>query len=357
MQQEVVIVINPGSTSTKFGIFHENGAVAEQTVEHDSEQLNSFDRVTEQIELRYRAVADQLNTDLDPDTMQIVAVVGRGGPLKPMDGGVYEINDQMLEDYRTCTYSNHASNMGSMIAARLSEAFNVPAFIADPVTVDNFWDVSRVSGFPGIVRKCRSHALNIRATARRHAATLKRPLEELNFVVAHIGGGISICALEGGKVRDVNDGLLGEGPFSPQRAGALPLAGVLDLCYAGRDRKDVEKDLSVNSGFQGLLGTSDLREVLKRVDQGDEQADLVYRAFVFQVAKEIGREAAALKGNFTAILVTGGIAHSEPFIADLKAYIGFLGDVAVYPGEGEMVALAEAGFQAVNGTVPIQVYR
>lgn len=356
MQQEVVIVINPGSTSTKFGVFHENGAVAEQTVEHEPNQLNSFDRVTEQIELRYTAVDDQLNQDLDPETMRIIAVVGRGGPLKPMDGGVYAINEKMLDDYRTCRYSNHASNMGSMIADRLGEKYHVPAFIADPVTVDNFWDVSRISGFPGIVRKCRSHALNIKATARRHAEKLGKSLNQLNFVVAHIGGGISICALEGGKVRDVNDGLLGEGPFSPQRAGALPLAGVLDLCYSGRDRKEVEKDLSVNSGFQGLLGTSDLREVLKRVEDGDREADLVYRAFVFQVAKEIGREAAALKGDFAAVLITGGIANSQQFISDLKTYIGFLGEIAVYPGEGEMLALAEAGFQAVRGKIPIQVY-
>lgn len=354
--REVVIVINPGSTSTKFGIFHENGAVIEQNIEHNGNAFAAFDKVTDQFDLRLSAIRNALAEHLNTDSVQVVGVVGRGGPLKPMDGGVYAINAAMLADYKSCKYANHASNMGSMIADQLARDFGVDAWIADPVTVDNFWDVSRVSGFPGIKRKCRSHALNIRATAMRHAGSINRKLADTNYVVAHIGGGISICALEGGKVRDVNDGLLGEGPFSPQRAGALPLNGVIDLCYSGKEKKDVEKAFSVDSGFQGLLGTSDLREVLRRVGDGDREADLVYRAFVFQVAKEIGREAAALKGNFQAILITGGIAHSEPFINDLKAYISFLGDVVVFPGEGEMQALADAGFRAVNGQTEIKEY-
>ncbi|RLE18413.1 MAG: butyrate kinase, partial [Acidobacteria bacterium] len=168
--------------------------------------------------------------------------------------------------------------------------------------------------------------------------------------------GISICALEGGKVRDVNDGLLGEGPFSPQRAGALPLNGIIDLCFSGKPKNEIERDFSINSGFQGYLGTSDLREVLEKVAAGDKEADLIYRAFVFQVAKEIGREAAALKGNYEAILITGGIAHSERFITDLKSYISFLGTIVVFPGEGEMKALGEAGFLAVSGKVLIKEY-
>jgi len=353
---QVVFVINPGSTSTKFGIYHRNGALVEENITHDATQLQTTGPVTGQFPMRLEAVESVLDRYFHPEDMELVAVVGRGGPLKPVEEGVYRINDAMLADYQACRYANHASNMGSMIAAALASQYDVPAFIADPVTVDSFWDVSRVSGFPGIERKCRSHALNIRATARRHAESLGRKLKDVNFVVAHIGGGISICALEGGQIRDVNDGLLGEGPFSPQRAGTLPLAGVLDLCYAGRERADVERDLSINSGFQGLLGTSDLRNVLDRIDQGDVEADLIYRAFVFQVAKEIGREAAALRGRFDAIIITGGIAHSERFIGDLKDYISFLGPVAVYPGEGEMQALADAGFLAVDGRVPIREY-
>ena len=354
--REAVIVINPGSTSTKFGVFHESGAVVEKNIDHDPAELKAYEKVTDQVDLRLKAIRLALEQHLATNGHEVVAVVGRGGPLKPMDGGVYRINDQMLDDYRSCRFANHASNMGSMIADTLARDYQVPAYIADPVTVDNFWDVSRVSGFPGIVRKCRSHALNIRATARRHAEALGRSLEETNYVVAHIGGGISICALEGGKVRDVNDGLLGEGPFSPQRAGVLPLNGVIDLCYSGQSRKDVERAFSIESGFQGLLGTSDLREVLKMIADGDETADLVYRAFVFQVAKEIGREATALKGNYEAILITGGIAHSRQFIEDLKEYIAFLGEIAIYPGEGEMEALAEAGFRAIHGQVPIKEY-
>ena len=353
---DVVFVINPGSTSTKVGIFSEKGAVKEENISHDFNELKKFKLVSEQFDLRFKEVERFFLENYDKDKFNLVAVMGRGCPLKPLEGGVYAINEKLLNDAKSCKYSNHASNLGSMIAHKLAKEFNVPSFIADPVTVDNFWDVSRVSGFPGIVRKCRSHALNIKATARRDAKEFGKKLEEVNYVVAHIGGGISICALEGGKIRDVNDGLLGEGPFSPTRAGTLPLNGVINLCFSGKPKEEIEKDFSVNSGFQGYLGTPDLREVLKRVDEGDKEADLIYRAFVFQVAKEIGREAAAMKGNYDAILITGGIAHSERFISDLKEYISFLGNIRVYPGEGEMQALAEAAFLAVKGEIEIKEY-
>ncbi len=354
--QDVAFVINPGSTSTKYGIFAESGALLEESVDHDINSLKRFEKATEQFPLRYTAVQKAIQTHFDPEKQRLIAVVGRGGPLKPLEGGVYRINEKMLADYTDCRYSNHASNMGAMIAAKLAEEWSVPAFIADPVTVDNFWDISRISGYPGIHRKCRSHALNIRATARRHAESIGKKPAEVNYVVAHIGGGISICALEGGKIRDVNDGLLGEGPFSPQRAGILPLNGVIDLCFSGKTRNEIEQEFSVNSGFQGYLGTSDLREVLAKSDAGDKEAKLLYRAFVFQVAKEIGREATALKGNFEAILITGGIANSNRFIEDLQEYISYLGPIAVFPGEGEMTALAEAGFLAVSGKIPVQEY-
>jgi len=354
--QDVIFVINPGSTSTKYGVFSETGAILEESVDHDVDSLKQFEKATDQFDLRYTAVMKAVERHFDPEKQCLVAVVGRGGPLKPLDGGVYRINEKMLSDYKSCRFANHASNMGSMIAAKLAAQWSVPSFIADPVTVDNFWDVSRISGFPGIKRKCRSHALNIRATARRHAESIGKTLVDVNYVVAHIGGGISICALEGGEIRDVNDGLLGEGPFSPQRAGVLPLNGVIDLCFSAKPKNEIERDFSINSGFQGYLGTSNLREVIEKMKDGDKEADLVYRAFVFQVAKEIGREAAALKGNFEAVLITGGIAYSDVFIEDLKEYIGFLGTIAVFPGEGEMQALGEAGFLALSGTVPIKEY-
>ncbi len=354
---DVVFVINPGSTSTKVGIFSEKGAIKEENIPHDIQELNKFKLVSEQFDLRFKEVREFFQKNYNPSEQKLVAVMGRGCPLKPLEGGVYAINDKLLEDAKSCKYSNHASNLGSMIAYKLAQEFNVPSFIADPVSVDNFWDVSRVSGFPGIVRKCRSHALNIKATARRDASNvLGKKLEEVNYVVAHIGGGISICALEGGKIRDVNDGLLGEGPFSPIRAGTLPLAGVIELCYSGKSREEVERDFSANSGFQGYLNTPDFREVLKRVENNDKEADLIYRAFVFQIAKEIGREAAALKGNFSAILITGGIAKSEKFISDLTEYISFLGEIRVYPGEGEMEALAESAFLAIRGKTEIKEY-
>ncbi len=353
---DVVFVINPGSTSTKVGIFSKSGAVKEENIKHDFEDLKRFELVSEQFETRFKPIKEFFEENFDREKHKLVAVIGRGGPLKPLEGGVYRINEKMLEDYKTSKYSNHASNLGSIIAEALAKEYSVPSFIADPVTVDNFWDVSRISGHPDIVRKCRSHALNIKATARRDAEHIGKKLEEVNYVVAHIGGGISICALEGGKIRDVNDGLLGEGPFSPIRAGTIPINGVIDMCFSKKDRKEVEYEFSANSGFQGYLGTADFKEVLKMVDEGDEKADLIYRAFVFQIAKEIGRYAAALKGDYSAILITGGIAHSERFISDLKEYISFLGEIRIYPGEGEMEALAESAFLAVEGKTEIKEY-
>ncbi len=354
--KNVVIAINPGSTSTKIGIYEQDKVVVEQNISHSAEELNKFELVTEQFDIRYKGIKEFLDKNLDTNKYKVVAVVGRGGPLKPLEGGVIEINEKMLEDYKSCKYSNHASNLGSIIAHKLASEFNVKSYIADPVTVDNFWDISRITGFPGMERKCRSHALNIKATARKEAEKLGKKLEDLNFVVAHIGGGISIVALEKGKIRDANNGLLGEGPFSPGRAGVLPLDCVIDYCFSGKKKSEIEKDFSVNSGFQGYLGTTDLIEVEKRIENGDKEADLIWRAFVFQIAKEIGKEATALKGDFNSIIITGGIANSEKFIKDLKQYISFLGNISVYAGEGEMEALSKAGFLAVSNQVEIKQY-
>lgn len=353
---DVVVAINPGSTSTKVGIYSETGCIVEKNINHSAEELNKFEKVTDQFEIRFSGIENFLKANLDKSKYKLVCAVGRGGPLKPLEGGVIKINEKMLNDYKTCKYSNHASNLGSIIADKLSKDYNIPCFIVDPVTVDNFWDISRITGFPGMERKCRAHALNIKATARKEAEKYNEKLENLNFVVAHIGGGISIVALEGGKIRDANNGLLGEGPFSPGRAGVLPLDCVIDYCFSGLSKKEIEKNFSVNSGFQGYLGTSNLIDVEKMVANGEEKASLIWNAFVFQVAKEIGKEATALKGNFKSIIVTGGLANSKMFINDLKEYISYLGKISVYPGEGEMEALSNAGFLAVKGKVEIKDY-
>jgi len=353
---DVVIAVNPGSTSTKVGIYSESGVVVEKNIQHSADEFKKFELVTEQFDIRYNGIKQFLNNNLSKEQHKLVCTVGRGGPLKPLEGGVIKINDKMLSDYMSCKYSNHASNLGSIIAHKLASEFDVPSFIADPVTVDNFWDISRISGYPNIERKCRSHALNIKATARKEAENNGKSLENENFVVAHIGGGISIVALEKGMIRDANNGLLGEGPFSPGRAGVLPLDCVIDYCFSGTPKKEIEKNFSVNSGFQGYLGTSDLIDVENRVLDGDEKATLIWNAFVFQIAKEIGKEATALKGNFQSIIVTGGLANSRKFVSDLLEYISYLGNISIYPGEGEMEALSNAGFLAVNGKVEIKEY-
>ncbi|NOY87771.1 MAG: butyrate kinase, partial [FCB group bacterium] len=228
-----MLIINPGSTSTKVALFDGNDKIAEEIIRHDGEELARFDNVADQFDYRMRMIDEWLNT-LPIEKGDIKAVVGRGAPLKPLEGGSYAISDAMLEDLKTMRYSNHASNLGAIIAHHLAERFGVPALISDPITVDNFTSLARISGVPEIERKCRVHALNIKEVCRREAKKIGKSLEEVNFVAVHMGGGISVAALEKGRVVDVNDALLGMGPFSPDRAGAVPIGGLVKLCYSGK---------------------------------------------------------------------------------------------------------------------------
>ena len=243
-----VIVINPGSTSTKVAFFEDGNKLSEEVIRHDRSELDKFDNVAEQFDYRMGMINNWLKS-LELNNKPIEIVVGRGAPLKPLEGGAYGISDTMLDDLKSMRFSNHASNLGAIIAFHLGKKYNVPALISDPITVDNFTDVARISGIPEIERKCRSHALNIKEVCRREAAKVGKQLDELNFVCAHMGGGVSVAALEKGKVIDVNDALLGMGPFSPDRAGALPIGGLVKLCYSGQfTEKELVEKLSRKSG-------------------------------------------------------------------------------------------------------------
>ena len=261
----------------------------------------------------------------------------------------------MLEDVRNARYGEHASNLGPMLAHRFAGELDIPAIVVDPVTTDEFPPMARVSGVPGIERKCRSHALNMKSVAHRTARKLNRKFADTRFVVAHLGGGISIGALLGGRVIDVNDGLLGMGPFSPERSGALPLQGVMDFV---RDKgyDETKRIFSRESGLMGYLGTSSLEVVEERIDAGDEAAKLVYDAMVYQIAKEIGAMTAALKGQLDAIILTGGLVNSARLVTDLLNYIEPLGMVVSLPGEEEMLALAEGGLRMLNGEETAKPY-
>lgn len=355
MPQQMLIV-NPGSTSTKVACFDGDRRVDEQVIRHDGSRLAEFDNVVEQFDFRMEGINSWIDS-LSLSAGQLRAVVGRGAPLRPLEGGSYRITDAMLEDLRNARWSNHASNLGAIIASHLGERFDVPSLISDPITVDNFTDIARVSGLPEIERKCRVHALNIKEVCRREAARKDKRLDEVSYVAVHMGGGVSVAALNKGKVVDVNDALIGMGPFSPDRAGALPIGALVKLCYSGKQtEKEMITKLSKQSGLVAYLGQSDLREVEKMIDSGDEKALLYFNAMAYQIAKEIGQAAVALAGEFDAIVLTGGMAHSERLVAEIKKYAAFLGDVIVVPGELEMEALAAAGVRFLSGTEELKEY-
>ena len=355
-EKEAVVVVNPGSTSTKFALFTRDTMVLEETVRHPQEELDKFDLVTEQFDLRFAKIREAVDRAVKERGLIVVGSVGRGGPVKPLAGGTYRVSDALLEDLSSCRYANHASNLGGMIAHKFAEIYKLSdSYIVDPVTTDNMWDKARLSGVPEIERACRVHALNIKAVARYIAAEMGVPFEKARFVVAHMGGGISIAALDGGKIVDVNDGLLGMGPFSPERAGALPLRGLMKLCYS-MEESALKKKLSKESGLKAYLGTNDFRTVVEMIEKGDENARKVVDAFIYQVAKEIGSYAAALQGKIDAIIVTGGIAYQPMFTEALKEYVGWMAEYRVFPGENELQALAEGAFRVIDGEEIPQEY-
>ena len=353
---QLMLIINPGSTSTKAALFDGIEKKSEENIRHDAKELGAFDNVADQFNFRMKGINAWIDS-LDLKDGDLKAVVGRGAPLKPLEGGSYEINDELLEAVKTAKYSNHASNLGSIIASHLGGKYNVPSLISDPITVDNFTDIARISGVPEIPRKCRSHALNIKEVSRREALKDGKTLEETSFVTCHMGGGVSVAALQKGKVVDVNDGLLGMGPFSPDRAGALPIGGVVKLCFSGEyTEKQLVEKLSRKSGLVAYLGESDLIKIEERINNEDKEALLYFNAMAYQIAKEIGIAATVLKGEFDAIILTGGMANSKRLVDEIKKYVSFLGNVRVVPGEFEMEALAAAGVRFLNGEEKLKRY-
>lgn len=352
----LLLIINPGSTSTKTALFDGHTRLSEEVVRHNPEELTRFDNVADQFDYRMTAINAWIDT-LTFDSNEIKAIVGRGAPLKPLEGGSYEISGTMLDDVRTARWSNHASNLGAIIAHHLGERYKVPSLISDPITVDNFTDIARISGVPEIKRKCRAHALNIKEVSRRGAAKLGKRLDEINFVTAHMGGGISVAALEKGRIVDVNDGLLGMGPFSPDRAGALPIGDLVKLCYSGQfTQKELVDKLSKKSGLVAYLGEADLRKVEAMIDAGDNNAALHFEAMAYQIAKEVGIAATVLKGDFEATILTGGMANSKRLVDAISSRVSWMKRVIVAPGEFEMEALAAAGVRFLDGEEQLKKY-
>lgn len=352
-----ILVINPGSTSTKVAVYYDEKPVLLRNISHTADELAPYDAITEQQDFRRQLVLDELERSEIP--MEFDAVIGRGGLVKPIKGGVYEINDLMIEDtLHGCVMHNHACNLGCLIAHEI--AIKIPgcrAFIADPGVVDELSPLARISGSPLMPRICIWHALNQRAIARRYARGIGKRYEDLNLIICHLGGGISVAAHEHGKAIDANNALDGEGPFSPERAGSLPAADLIRLCFSGKyNEKQLLKRIAGKAGLNAHLGTNDMRDILERIKSGDEHAKLIVEAMLYHVAKNIAAEAAVLCGNIDAILLTGGMAHSEYIVGELRRRIAFLAPVYVFPGENEMEALALNALAVLQGKREVNVY-
>ncbi len=343
-----LLVINPGATSTKFAVYDDANLKFAKTVHHSAAELASFPRIVDQRSHRLALILEALaEAGLELTTFN--AIVARGGLLKPLSGGTYAINQAMLDDLEQGKRGEHASNLGAILADQLAKQFNLPAYIVDPVSVDELEPVARISGLPELPRASMVHALNSKAVARKVAEKLNRPYEEINLVVAHLGTGISVTPHTGGRMVDVNNALE-EGPFSPDRCGGLPARSLVKLCYSGKYTEgQMLSKLCGSGGMFAYLGTKDLREAEKRAAEGDEQADLIVSAMAYQVAKEIGAMAAVLSGQVDRVVLTGGMAHSQRLVAEVAKKVAFIAPVEVVPGEEELEALAAGALRVLQG--------
>ncbi len=348
MHDPTLLVINPGSTSTKVAVFQGERIEASGVLRHDAAAIAAFPRIFDQFDMRREAVYQFLADNSFP-IGRFSAVIGRGGVLPPVEGGVYIVDDTMVEALYEYGW-NHASSLGALIARDIAAAAGIPAYIADPVTTDELDDVARITGLPEIERRSVFHALNQKAVARRAARALGREYCECNLIVVHLGGGISVGGHRKGRVAEVSNALDGEGPYAPERSGSLPNTGVVKLCFSGAyTEREIRKKITGQGGLVAYLGTNSLLDVEKRIAEGDEHARLCYEGMAYQVAKEIGRVACAMSGEADAIVVAGGAANSTMLVELITDRVKFIAKVLVYPGEEEMQALAQAAIRALAG--------
>lgn len=351
------LIINPGSTSTKIGVFEDETLLFDETLRHATEVISQFDSVVAQKDFRKEVILNVLKEkNFDIKTLDVV--VGRGGLLKPIPGGTYAVTDELIKDIYEAKRGEHASNLGAILAKEIADELNVPSFIVDPVVVDELSDVARLSGHPELPRTSIFHALNQKAVAKRYAKEVGKKYEELNLIVVHMGGGVSVGAHENGKVIDVFNALDGDGAFSPERAGAVPNGELIRLCYSGKyTEKEMIKQLVGKAGYNAYLGTNDARDVEDLAfNKKDEYAKLVLDAFIYQVCKDIGAQAAVLSGKVDQIILTGGIAYSPYTTGEIKKRVGFISGVTVYAGEDELLALAQGALRVLNKEEEAKVY-
>lgn len=354
-----ILAVNPGSTSTKFALYDDLDEVLTRIIRHDIDDLLQFKGILGQYEFRKKLILEALSI-AKIDITSIDVVVGRGGLIKPIPGGVYRVNDLMIHDIKEQRLGEHASNLGGILARELAHeaGHDEEAFIVDPVVVDEMEDIARYSGNALLPRLSIFHALNQKAVARRYAREIGKKYEDLNLIVAHLGGGITVGAHRHGRVIDVNNGLDGDGPFSPERSGSVPVGALAKLCFSEKyDHIRIRKMIIGRGGIVSYLGTNSTVEVEDRIAVNDKFALEVYEAMAYQVAKEIGAYATVLEGNIDAILLTGGVAYSDMLVNWIKERVSFLAEIKVFPGEDEINALVESVYFAHKGEQEIKEYK
>lgn len=357
MDAQYILAINPGATSTKIAVYGQNKFIFLKNIRHEYDDLQSFEKTTDQLEFRMELVIVEVKENHIPFD-QIGMIIARGGLIHPIESGIYEVNKAMINDLEKGIMGDHASNLGGLIANRLISQFpNAKAYIADPVVVDEMQDVARISGHPEFQRISIFHALNQKSTARTYAHSRGMEYEDLNLVIAHLGSGVSIGVHKKGRVIDVNNALDGEGPFGPERSGTLPTGTLAKFCFKeGMTLEEVKEMLAGKGGLFAYLGHKDAHQLEKLAREGDPKARLIQDAMAYQISKEIGAMAAVLGGEVHAIIITGGIAHNPDVTSYIKEHVGFIAPVFIYPGEDEMRALALNGAMLLNGKISPREY-
>ena len=352
-----LLIINPGSTSTKIGVYEGEKEILEETLRHSAEEILKYDTIFDQLDFRKEVILNVLK-EKGIDINELDAVVGRGGMLKPIEGGTYEVNDAMVEDLKIGVQGPHASNLGGILSNEIAKEIGKRAFIVDPVVVDEMEDVARLSGVPELPRKSKFHALNQKAVAKRYAKEHNTSYEDVNLIVVHMGGGVSVGAHRKGRVIDVNNALDGDGPFSPERAGGVPSGELLEMCFSGKySKEEVYKKLVGKGGFVAYANTNDARDLIKLSQEGDEKGSLIFNAFIYQIAKEIGSMAVVLDGEVDAIVLTGGIAYSDYVTNAINKKVKWIAPMVVYGGEDELLALAQGAIRVLDGVEEAKIYK
>lgn len=356
MSEPHILVINPGSTSTKVSLFEGEREIFTGSIEHKLEDLARFNKASDQDVYRMELIISTLQKN-KIDTSQIKAIVGRGGLLKPIEGGTYRVNQEMVADLRRGIQGDHPSNCGGLIAYTISKNINCEAFIVDPVVVDELQDIARLSGMPLIQRRSIFHALNQKAVARQAAQRLNKKYDEINVIVSHLGGGITVGAHQNGRVIDVNNGLDGDGPYSPERSGGVPVGDLTKACFSGEYTfADMKKLIKGHGGVVAYLGSRDMKQVEEDVIAGNQEYRQIYEGLAYQVSKEIGACATVLSGKVDAICITGGLAFSEILVKWIEDRVKWIAPVMIFPGEEEMKALVLGGLRVLTGDEEAKVY-